>query len=253
MVGHESAPRKRHKRRQITPGTPPGTLVRAANANPSRIVLRSFTADSLRETSLEAGSELLKQRDPERCLWVDVTGLADTNAIAEIGRSFGLHALSLEDVLDPAQRGKVEHYDGYTFVVLKTLSLDGQLEASQLSIFFGEGFLVTLQDHEQAALTSLRERLRQGRGKLRARAADYLAYALIDTVVDMYFPVIEAFDDHLEHVEEAVLEARGADPIDLARKARQSLRTIRHAVWQTRDVIASLQRDDMTLLSDETR
>jgi magnesium transporter len=192
-------------------------------------------------------------RDPSCRLWVEVTGLADTAAVAAIGRAFELHELSLEDALDPSQRGKVEHCDHYTLVVLKTLALAEHVEASQLSIFLGDGFVVTFQDRDDPALEPVRERLRHARGRIRSRGADYLAYALIDSVIDHYFPVVERFDDQLEEVEDAVLEERGADPIDLARGARQDLQTIRHAVWPARDVVTSLLDEDGSQVTDETR
>jgi magnesium transporter len=182
-----------------------------------------------------------------------VTGLADTAVLAEIGRVFHLHALSLEDVLDAEQRAKVEHYQDYTFAVLKTLVMSERVESHQLNMFFGDGFVVTLQDVEQGALEPVRERLRNAHGKIRERGADYLAYALLDTVVDEYFPVVAAFEDYLEAVEDAVLEARSGDPIVLARRARQDLQTIRHAVWPARDAVASLMREESAFITDETR
>src|SRR5690606_17762253 len=104
-----------------------------------------------------------------------------------------------------------------------------------------------------ATLEPVRERLRQARGNVRARGADYLAYALIDTVIDHYFPVVEAFDDHIADVEQAVLEGRGVDPINLVQSARQELQSIRHAMWPARDVVAALLREDVPRVTEETR
>lgn len=214
---------------------------------------RKYNSEVFEETRLGDTSELSAFRDPSCCLWVEVTGLADTSKIAALAHAFGLHDLSVEDVLDPGQRAKLEHYGQYEFVVLKTLAMNPSVEAHQLSIFLGDRFVLTLQDVETPAMEPVRERLRHGRGKIRNRGADYLFYALIDAVIDHYFPVMEAFDDHLERVEDAVLEARGADPIELAREARQGLQTIRHAVWPARDVVTALLREDETRVTDETR
>jgi magnesium transporter len=248
--------RHRHRRprpRRGAPGSPPGTLLAHGDAAPTRIVARRFGPDSFEERAIGSADELASFRDPGRCLWVEVTGLADTEAIAALGRLFGLHALSLEDALDPAQRAKVEHYDGYTFVVLQTLAISERVEAHPVSLFFGDGFVVTLGDGDAAPLEPVRERLRQARGNVRARGADYLAYALIDTVIDHYFPVVEAFDDHVADVEQAVLEGRSADPINLVQSARQDLQAIRHAMWPARDVVAALLREDSPRVTDETR
>jgi magnesium transporter len=184
---------------------------------------------------------------------VDVTGLADAELVAAIGREFGLHALSLEDVFDPLQRAKVEHFDDHTFVVLKTLATTEPVSSRQLSLFFGERFVITMGDAPHPAFEPVRQRLAHGRGRIRSGGADYLAYALIDTVIDHYFPVVEAFDDRLERVEDAILEARNVDPIGLTRRARHDLRTIRHAIWPAREVVTSLIHEDIAHLSDETR
>lgn len=245
--------RRRPRRRHPAPGAPPGTLVRYAEAQPSRITVRRFGPDTFDETILARIDDLAALRDPAVCLWVDVVGLADVDAITSIGGTFGVHDLSLEDVLDPGQRAKVEPFEDYTFVVLKMLAMGQAVEARQLCVFFGEGFVVTLQEAEHADLDPVRERLRHGRGKIRTRGADYLAYALIDAVIDHYFVVLEAFDDYLEHVEDLVLDATTGDPIDLARQARQDLQMIRHAIWPARDAVVTLLGDDMTHVTDETR
>ncbi|MBW2422638.1 MAG: magnesium and cobalt transport protein CorA, partial [Deltaproteobacteria bacterium] len=184
------------------------------------MVVRKFGPDTFQESELTNIDDLPSLRDQPVCLWVEVTGLANTGLVAAIGRVFGLHVLSLEDVLDPNQRPKVEHYDDYTFVVLKVLGMSARVEVHPLYILFGDRFVVTLQDIDNPVLEPVRERLRRASGKIRARGPDYLAYALVDTVIDHYFPVVEAFDDHLERVEDAVLEATNVDPIDLARRAR---------------------------------
>lgn len=245
--------RSRPQRKQGDPGAPPGTLLGRADAKPSRVVLWKFGPSTFEETLLENVDALVPAHDASHCLWVEVTGLADTKTVAALGRAFGLHELSLEDVFDPAQRPKVEHYEEYTFVVLKTLRMAQRVEAHQLNIFVGEHFVVTLQDGDDPAIEPIRERLRSGRGRIRSGAPDYFAYALIDTVIDHYFPVIEGFDDGLELVEDAVLESDSADAVDLARRARHDLQTIRHAVWPAREVVTALLREDVTRVSDETR
>lgn len=228
-------------------------MVPRPEARPTRIVARTFGPDTFVEHTVGDPSALASLRQEVGCLWVEVTGLADQQAIATIGRLFELHDLTIEDVLDPLQRGKAELYDDYTFVVLRTLAIPEHVESRTLDLFFGDRFVVTLQDVDGSELAPVRERLQHGRGAIRSRGADYLAYAIVDSVVDHYFPVVEAFDDHLEHIEDQVLDASGPDPIDLARDARRDLQTIRHAVWPARDVLASLLREDAGRVSADTR
>jgi magnesium transporter len=216
-------------------------------------VARWFGPDEFEQLEISDLDQLEKLRERAHTVWVEVTGLADANLVASIGRAFGLHALSVEDVFDPGQRAKVEHFDDHTFLVLNTLATTEPVSSHQLSLFFGERFVITMGDAPHPAFEPVRQRLARGRGRIRSGGADYLAYALIDTVIDHFFPVVEAFDDRLERVEDAILEARNVDPIDLTRRARQDLRTIRHAIWPARDVVTSLIHEDVSHVSDETR
>lgn len=235
------------------PGAPPGQLDPRNDAEPSRVVVRTFGHEVFRETELARIEDLTSVRDPVNTVWVEVTGLADAATITAIGRAFALHELSLEDVLDPSPRAKVDEYEDYTFVVLQSMTMRQRIETHPLSLFLGDRFVVTLQDADDPALAPVRERLRHGRGRIRSGGADYLAYALIDTVIDHYVPVVEAFDDRLEDVEDAVLEARSIDPIDLARRARRDLTIVRHVVWPARDALVCLLRDDASRITEETR
>lgn len=222
------------------------------DAEPSRVVAHKYDSqhyDELLNPSLDA----LTPSSEQECVWIEVTGLADTTQVAALGRRFGLHELSLEDALDPTQRAKSEHYDNYTFVVFRSLALSEHVVAHHFSLFFGERFVITVRDVDTPSLAAVRERLKTGRGKIRDRAADYLAYALLDTLIDHCFPVLEAFDDELERIEDAVLDAEDADPIELNRHARRNLQTIRHAVWPARDVVTSLLKDDVPWIAQETR
>lgn len=240
--------------RRGAPGMPPGTLLERSGASPSRVVLRRFGPDLFEETTPSDTAELVRLlRDRSSTLWVEVTGLADTDTIAAVGRECGVHSLSLEDVLDPNQRAKVEQFEAYTFVVMTALSIAERVESHPLSIILADGLVVTLQDVETGALEPVRRRLQQASGRIRARGADYLAYAMIDSVVDHYFPVMEKYDDRLEHVEETVFEVGDADPIELTRHARRDLQTIRRAVWPAREVVLGLMREDTPRISQETR
>ncbi len=234
-------------------GAPPGTLLEPAHASPTTVTLRRFEAEHLTEAVLESVSELSEWRQQRGCLWIEVTGLADTERVRQLGELFSLHPLSLEDALDPSQRAKVEQYDDYTFIVLRVFSGTGRPESHPFSLFLGDRFVITLQAMDNPAFEPVRRRLRQTHGKLRSRSADYLAYALVDTVIDHYFPVVERFDDQLEAIEDAIMEERPIDPVELVRGARRDLRTIRHALWPARDVVTGLIRDDAPHVSDETR
>jgi magnesium transporter len=239
------------RRRRAEPGAPPGTLVPHERPEPPRVIVRAWDAETLEERELlDLGA--LSKPDRTRPMWLDVVGLSDADAIARIGQAFGFHALSLEDVIDPTQRPKAERYEAYTFVMLQALSLDEDVRAHPLGLFFGEGFVVTFREPGPDPLEPVRRRLMQARGRLRGPNVEYLAYAIVDTVVDHIFPVLEQLDDRIAALEDAVLEARTTDPIGLARRARHDVQMIRHVIRPTRDAVAVLAREDGGI-SAETR
>ena len=176
-----------------------------------------FGPSIFEETPLSTIDALPPVRDESCCLWVEVTGLADTETVAALGRAFDLHELSLEDVLDPGQRAKVEHYDDYTFVVLQTLRTAERVEAHQLNVFFGEHFIVTLQDGDDPAIEPIRERLRRGHGRIRTGGPDYFAYTLIETAklngVDPQAWLTHVLDRIADHKINRIVWCGAAEPI----------------------------------------
>lgn len=231
------------------PGSPPGTLSHAIPKT-AAATARRWSAGAYTEDAVGAGD--LPAVATDAWLWIDVAGMSDPRLLEAIGERYDLHPLPLEDVLDPRQRPKVEDYDDCLFVVLDTLSPGEPPDRGRVALFLGDRFVISFHDEAVGCLEPVRERLRSGRGRIRDHGVDYLAYALIDAVVDHYYPVLDEFDETLESLEDEVLEARST-PIKAVRKARQSLQAIRHAIWPAREVVATLLRDTDRLISADTR
>jgi magnesium transporter len=246
-------PHPLRRRPRPKPGTPPGTLIKTESSEPSRATLWSWGGGIFQEKTLSDLKSLDVSFGSTPFIWLDITGIPDSEAIARVGGVFGLHPLSLEDVLGPGQRPKIETYDNYVFIVLKEISADRHVEESPISIFLGNRFVVTLQESSLQVLEPLRERLRGGRGQIRSRGTDYLAYAIIDSTIDHYFPVLEELDDRIEGAEAAVLESRSSNVLHMIRGIRIDLRMIRHATRPLRDVLASMLHEDVPFVSDDTR
>src|SRR5882762_3854778 len=181
--------------------------------------------------------------------------LVAAGVLARLGERFGLHPLALEDVLNVPQRPKVERFDKHMFVVLRTMRLaDGEVAEEQVSLFFGAGWLITVQERPDGdCFGVVREAIRQGRGRVREAGADYLAYLLIDSVVDAYFPVIEQFGERLQHLESAAIDDPNPIVLVQMQRLRHQLLTLRRAVWPTREEIGILQREESDLVAPETR
>ncbi len=252
---HPGKHRKHSRRRSPrTPGQAPGTLVAEPEAEAPRITVMGYGPDAYEEAELTGVAELDRFQGKWPVLWVNVDGLADAAVIDAIGKRFGLHPLALEDVLNTHQRAKVEQYPDHLFVVARVVSLgDGGPEGEQLSIFLGEGFVVTFQERQGDPLDPVRRRIREGRPLMRAAKADYLAYAILDAVVDHYFPMLEAYGEYLDDLEDEVIYRADRTMISKIHKTRRDLLAIRRSAWPLREALNSLIRDENVLVGDNTR
>ena len=193
--------------------------------------------------------------DDTQIVWMNIDGCQTTEMLQEIGRVLGLHELALEDVSNSHQRAKVDDYDDYMYIVMRMVDQSHFPNTEQLSIFLGKNYVLTIQEHEGGdCLEHVRERLRRRLGDIRKRGADYLVYAIIDAVVDGYFPVIESLGERIEELEDQILEAEQmkSGPARIHEIKRETT-TIRRAVWPLRDAINILCRDTHPLITDHTR
>jgi magnesium transporter len=247
------ARRGRRGHRRPPPGSPPGTLV--APAEPVRPVVRMMVYDRARleEHKADIVDEVVLAEAPGRVMWIDVQGLGDLDLMRRIGARFGLHPLVLADLVHVNQRAKVEAYDDQLFVVLRMVHLDERLWTEQLSLVLGDGFVLTFQERAGDCFDPVRERLRRGQGRLRAAGADYLAYALLDALIDSYFPVLEQQGEVLEAMEREVVEATRADQITRIHALKRDLLELRRALWPLREVMSQLMREDVALIGAHTR
>ena len=236
------------------PGTPPGTLSAAeGESGPARAVVTSFSADHFVVAESHDIPALEPLRGDGRTHWVHVIGLGDVATVEGIGRAFGLHALALEDVLTLGQRPKAEPFDETMFCIVQHLAYREALVKTQISLFLGRDFVVTFQPKCDDLLAPIRERLSKGRGKLRQKGPAYLAYAIVDLVVDSAFPALEALGDHLDRIEEGILEQPDRQDIESLQCVRRELLVLRQVLWPQREVMAHLSREDHDLMPDDIK
>jgi magnesium transporter len=246
----------RHRRvTRVRPGTPPGTLLPDDTAAPSKISVLTWTRAAASYEDVPNVDVALARIAPSAVTWINVDGLGDVGTLARLGERFGLHPLALEDVLNVPQRPKVERYDKHMFVVMRTMRLaDGMMIEEQVSLFFGADWLITVQERPDGdCFGSVREAIRAGRGRARESGADYVAYLVLDAVVDAYFPVIEHFGERMQALESAALEDPGQAVLVNMQQMRHELLALRRAVWPMREEIGILLRDESTLITAETR
>jgi magnesium transporter len=251
--------RKRRKalfRRRTAPGAAPGTLV-ADPAAPKPVVrLLAYGPQGCVERELHTIAEINqipKFLEEYPVTWVNVDGLGDAEVVSRIGKIFELHPLALEDVLNTHQRSKVEQYGETLFIVARVIEGGAKLESDQLGIFLGRKFVVTFQHLVGDCLDPVRDRIRQARGIIRTSGPDYLAYSVLDSVVDSYFPILETFGEEIETLEEAIIGETNVDVIAEIHDVKGKLLIIRRAVWPLREALHVLARDPIPVIQAETR
>jgi magnesium transporter len=253
--GAQTTGEARRFRRQTRPGDAPGTLVPPPDSPKPELTVFAYSADQLVEKTIAGVDELapLRQRFP--VIWLNVDGFGDTAVLQRIADLFGLHPLAMEDVVHIDQRAKVDDYDGTLFTVVRMVSFPGdELETEQLSLFLGKDFVITFQERPGGdSLSPVRERLRRSSGKIRRAGPDYLLYALVDAVIDGYFPVVERFGDKLDDLDSAVDDPKNRRTMTAIHAVRSGLLQLRRAAWPHREALQNLQRDTHALISDDTR
>jgi magnesium transporter len=248
--------RKRRKAwaRRSAPGAPPGTLLPDPEAPPPVIRVIAYGPDACTEQTVESPALVRAFLQAWPVTWVNVEGLGDATVIRQLGDLFGLHRLALEDVINVHQRAKVEQYGDHHFIVTRMVRLGERLETEQVSLFLGRNFVLTFQEGLPGdCLEPVRDRLRQGHGRIREAGADYLAYALLDAVIDSYFPVLEEYGERLETLEQELITRPVPGLIPPIHDIKRALLALRRALWPQREALNVLLRDELPLITPETR
>lgn len=244
---HKTRGRRRRPARAPA-GAPPGRIVVQPGASATQVRLSQFAPGVLTHPATEA--EALAE--PSGALWVEVEGLADQARIEGICALLGLHPLTVADIFSTGQRPKTEVYDGYVHVVLRQPRGGVPYEDEQLTLILGDGFVLTVQESDSACFEPVRQRLENGGPRIRD-SAGYLAYALIDAVIDAYFPVLEGYGDRTEALEDRILAAASDGLIGEVHDVRRELLSLRRTLWPQRDAVSALLRHDVPFIDDNLR
>lgn len=193
--------------------------------------------------------------DPSYISWLDVRGLHNVAMIEEVGRFFQIHPLALEDVLDTSQRPKFDEYGNGIFLIVRSLDFDEkelEVETEQVGIFIGEHFAVSFQERAEDIFAPIELRLATGKGKIRKRGSDYLAYALIDNMVDNYLVTLEKIEKQVDMLEEVIMENPESRTKGRIHELRLATLTMRKAVYPLREAINRFTDSDHAVKSEET-
>jgi len=245
------------KKKDASIGKPPGTAVfiGTQKIDFSRIRIIDYDPAGFQELELEDIKEGISFKETETVTWINIDGVHDTELIKKVGDIFGLHPLVIEDIVNTGQRPKMEEYDDYLFFVLKMLRYDRDKEmviGEQLSMVLGSTFLLTFQEQPGDVFEPVRERIRKHKGRIRGTGIDYLAYALLDTIVDNYIQVIERLGEQIEDIEEEILDAPSPALLQRINLYKREMNYLRKTVRPAREFILQLNNLDSDLIGDAT-
>ena len=253
------AKRSRRRRKQavnlpphVIPGTAPGTLVADPSAPQPEITVFAYDDKNIEEETITDPDKLKSFLNKRSVVWVNIEGLGNVDSIRVIGETFGIHQLALEDVVSCHQRAKTEMYGENYFLISHMIELKEELITEQVSLFVGHGFVVTFQEGPLDCFETVRDRIRKDLGRIRKAGPDYLAYRLLDAVVDCYFPVLEQYGERLENLEDEILEKADRVTIGKVHDVKRELLVLRRAIWPLREAIGSLMRDSSGIFTNET-
>ena len=237
-------------------GDVPGTVTYTGQETsvPVTLTLYRYDADTLSERVLsleEVTSQLASTAEVQGVRWLNVSGLHDEALLVSLGEVLALHPLTVEDIANVGQRPKVEFFDDYLLTILRMLTLDeaGALQGEQVSFVLSKDTLVTFQEKPGDVFDGVRERLRQKKGRIAKMGVDYLAYALMDALVDTYFLLLETYSDRTETLEDLVVDAPTPQVLARVNTLKRDALFLRRSVWPLREITSSLQREETPLFT----
>ena len=253
--------RKNHKRRtralpfsrRSLPGSAPGTLIVDPNAPRSVVRAVAYGPDRIIEKDVDDVQTVRSLLTQWPVTWISVVGLGDLAVITKLGEIFNLHRLALEDVINVHQRPKVEQYKNYCYIVLRAIRDTEGFASEQISIFLGRNFVLSFQEQPGQYFDPVLARVREGKGRSRTAGSDYLTYALIDAIIDRYFPVLEKYGEMLESLEDAIVAQPAGRFFEQIHEMRHALLSLRRAAWPLRETMNTLYREPIPLIDEEER
>ncbi|MCB2193061.1 MAG: magnesium/cobalt transporter CorA [Deltaproteobacteria bacterium] len=233
---------------------PPGSLVHVGEAasGPTRITVLEYDSQGVRTLEEPDTGQIEELKKEPQVVWFRVEGVHQVDVVARLGEIFGLHPLVQEDIVNTQQRPKLEEYDKYLYMVLRDLSFDSQKQevvSKQVSLILGRGWVLSFTESGRDPFTAVAGRINGGRGRIRHLGADYLAYALIDSVVDHYFGVLEALADASQDLENQLDTAADQTVLHTLHRLKRQGLALRKAVWPLREVAGWLERGEHELVS----
>jgi len=232
-----------HRLRRI--GLPPGILLPPEEGQVKPLSLFCYNEEGFHEQSFDSLPDLTVIRPPGMTAWLNIESVADVPLLERIGSLFSIHPLILEDIQNTEQRPKIEEFENYIYFSFKMLRWNEEqstIDSEQVSLLLGDGYVISFQEKPGDVFDSIRDRIRSGKGKLRKEGADFLAYAILDSVVDHYFLILETLDIRFDAMEELIIEKEQEKFLREIHTQRRELITLKRSIWPLRDMLNALRK-----------
>jgi magnesium transporter len=244
------------KRSSKKAGLPPGTVVFVGEQKVEeiRITLIDYDENQYDEREIKNIEDCFPCKDTPSISWINIDGVHQVDVIEKLGAHFVLHPLLQEDVVNTHQRPKFDEFDDHLFIVLRMFFLnevENKLEGEQISFIVGANFVISFQERPGDVFEQVRERLRNGKGRIRKKGSDYLTYALIDAIVDSYYTILEGLGEHIELLQEELVSEPKREDLQIIQDLKRDMLFIRKSVWPLREVIGGLVRSESTLIKQD--
>jgi len=238
-------------------GLPPGTLIHVGKKGEEKVNISIIDYDEQHYQGKETENieDCFPFKDKPTISWINIGGIHKIEIIEKIGKHFNLHPLLLEDILNTDQRPKIEDFDDYIFIVLKMLYYDEkekEIISEQVSLIIGLNFVISFQEKEGDVFNPIRDRIRNAKGRIRKMGADYLAYALIDAIVDNYFIILEKIGEKIEGMEDELVANPTPETLQTIHNLKRDTIFLRKSVWPLREGINILERSESPLIQEST-
>jgi len=245
------------KKRSKKTGLPPGSLVHIGKKKKTKtkITIIDYDKETFQELEVETPKECISYKEKPTVTWINIDGIENTQVLKDIGECFNIHSLTLEDILNTDQRPKLEDYENYIYIVLKMLSYDDKEEvisSEQVSLILGENYVISFQESEGDIFDPIRERIKNGKGRVRKAGSDYLSYLLLDAIVDNYFIILEKVSDRIEGLEDEVLNNPTQETVNTIHSLKTEMLYLKKSVWPLREVVNKLERGELSLIKKST-
>ena len=238
-------------------GLPPGALVHIGEKKTEkvRITVIDYDENSIQEREVKKVEECFPFKETPTVTWINIDGLHQIDIIETLGKQFDVHPLVLEDIVNTDQRPKLETFDEYLFFVIKMIYHDEkyqEIRAEQVSLILRKNTVLSFQESSGDVFDPVRERIRNAKGRIRKLGADYLAYILLDAIVDNYFSILEKIGEKIGDIEEVILSNPTPETLQMIHHVKQDIIYLRKSVWPLREVINNFQREESKLLAKST-